>query len=201
MEKMKVYSLQVPINANYAKLKADLNQDYNMNPINVWWEEWNVDGNEVKDFLNCNRATIAKQSVANELNERFMGLSLHNVNIIRTEREKSSKRKLKWLPDEDPILKFIFTTIELKLLSQSSVKYSDGSKYLSEIDGISELRGNLIIPRVEGKGFFFSSHDINGYDFFKPENTRFLLCTENVKEFCEKQGYTNIVFLEVGDIV
>jgi len=27
------------------------------------------------------------------------------------------------------------------------------------------------------------------------------LCTERVKAFCEAQGYENVVFLEVGEIV
>jgi hypothetical protein len=37
-------------------------------------------------------------------------------------------------------------------------------------------------------------------DIFKPMDTNYLFCTENVKEYCMEKEYTNIIFLEVGEI-
>lgn len=132
-------------------------------------------------------------------------MSSFKFEIKKTDKEKTGNiTRLKYLPKENPNLKFIYTSIEIKLLPQSTVEFEEdenGDKYIDEIYGISELHGNMIIPREKGKGFFFNKNEINGYDFFKPLNTGFLLCTEKVKEFCEKKRYTNVVFLEVGDII
>jgi hypothetical protein len=70
-----------------------------------------------------------------------------------------------------------------------------------KFEGVAEFRGDLIIPREEGRGVFFSSKVVFGYDFFNLTNSSHLLCTENVKQFCEEQKYENVAFLEFGDIV
>jgi hypothetical protein len=202
---MKVYSLEIPINTNYAQLRASTDQEFEEQKIDVWWEHWGVTGNEIKDFIHCNRLETCLEEIANELKINFRGISSFKFDIKKTEKEESGNlKKLKYLPKENPNLKFIYTSVEIKLLPQSTVEFEEnenGKKYIEEIYGISELRGDLIIPREEGKGFFFSKNDINGYDFFKPINTGFLLCTERVKEFCEMRKYTNVVFLEVGNII
>jgi len=68
-------------------------------------------------------------------------------------------------------------------------------------DGISKLEDGVIIPRETGKGFFISRKEIDNFDFFHPEDSTVCLCTEKVKSFVENAGYTNVCFLEAGEIV
>ena len=201
---MKVYQIKIPVNSNYAMLRSDPDKGgWDSDSIDVWWDDWIAKGNEIKDFIACIGSIICLENVATELCERFRGLSLFDINIIRTEKDISAKRKLKYLPDYDPIVKGIRTTIGLKLLPYSTVTFEEigGIKYIHKVEGIAELRGNLLIEREEGKGFFFSKSDLSGYDFFKPENSNYLFCTEEVKKFCEEQNYSNVAFLDVGDAV
>lgn len=202
---MKIFSLQVLINSKNAQLRAFPDQLKNRGKLDVWWEDWGVEGNEIKDFLFCNTPTMCLEKIATELNDHFKGLSICEVKINKTEKEQSGNiDKMKYLPKVLPIFKNIYTDVEFELLPQSSVIYEKdegGELYIDEIEGISEMRGSLIIPRIKEKGFFFSKDEVLKFDFFKPINSNFLLCTEKVKIFCEKQGYSNVVFLEVGDLI
>ena len=64
--------------------------------------------------------------------------------------------------------------------------------------GVTELRGNLVIPRKQGEGLFFCSDIVGNYDFFTLTNSGLLLCTERVKEFCENQNYEKCGILRNG---
>lgn len=44
---MKVYSLEIPINSNFAQLRVSPDQEFTKE-IDVWWEDWGVKGNEIK---------------------------------------------------------------------------------------------------------------------------------------------------------
>jgi hypothetical protein len=74
-------------------------------------------------------------------------------------------------------------------------------KTLKDIKGIAKLEDGIMVPREKEQGFFVSKEEIGGYDFFHPEDSSFCLCTEKVKQFIESKGYTNVYFLEVGDII
>ena len=124
-----------------------------------------------------------------------------DVKINKTERELKAKnpKRLKWLPQEDIALKSFFSPTYFDCLPQSSLVKTERGRI--ELIGVSELKGEEIIPREKGKGIFFDKEVINSYDFFTLQNTNLLLCTERVKEFCEDKAFNNIIFLEMGDII
>ena len=124
-----------------------------------------------------------------------------DVKINKTERELKAKnpKRLKWLPQEDIALKSFFSPTYFDCLPQSSLVKTERGRI--EFIGVSELKGEEIIPREKDKGIFFDKEVINSYDFFTLQNTNLLLCTERVKEFCEDKAFNNIIFLEMGDII
>ncbi len=57
-------------------------------------------------------------------------------------------------------------------------------------------------PREPGKGLFISRSAIYGYPiFFAEEFSTPIFCTDEFKRFIEEHGFTNIDFLEWGEIV
>ena len=74
-------------------------------------------------------------------------------------------------------------------------------KAYKEFLGIEKKTSRRHVPREKGKGFFFVENALANCDFFKPRNTELPLCTQEVKEFMEKMKYTNVEFLEVGELL
>jgi hypothetical protein len=57
-------------------------------------------------------------------------------------------------------------------------------------------------PRVPGKGLFVAASDVKDAPIFRTEEfTRAVWCTDEVKSFIEREGFTNVDFLEYGDVV
>jgi hypothetical protein len=57
-------------------------------------------------------------------------------------------------------------------------------------------------PRVSGKGLYLRAADLAGADLFGVyEFPGWILCTERVKEFIEEQQFTNVTFLETGELI
>lgn len=85
----------------------------------------------------------------------------------------------------------------------------NGPQLFSKLPAISEIIGSSyfsipekrIIPREEGYGLFISEKTTEHLDFFCPLNTPILLCKENVKDEIEKENYTGLIFLEVGETI
>lgn len=136
-----------------------------------------------------------------------MGLKLVELNFEKNPKKLIAKNlnRLKWLPKENVELTGIDTDIEIPALPQSTLRFGisglTGKECIKEIIGAETLKGDNIIPREAGKGIFFKAEDIGGYNFFKPIAYPFLLCTEEVKFYIQEQGYSNIIFLEIGDVI
>jgi hypothetical protein len=206
---MRVYQINVSLKDKYAALRpVDANQTLEDNkPIGVYWDDWGVTGNAVGDFVNCIYFTVCKEHIAIELSSVFKGLTTRRLEWHKNPKESKAKdvSRLKWLPKENIILSCIYPVKEVELLPSSTVKYEigkrTGKRFISEVNGISVVRGDQIIPRTANMGFFISRKDAEDYDFFKPVGGNYLLCTNKVKEYIDDKNYSNIVFLEVGDIV
>jgi len=169
--------------------------------LNVWWDDWGSGGDKIGDFVFCYGVNVCKATVFKTLKENFKELNSIDLKYNKTEKEINAKnpKRLKWLPKEEVPLKAFFSPKNFDCLPQSTITTND--RGMIRFDGIAELRGDLIIPREENKGIFFSSKTIEGFDFFTLTNSGHLLCTERVKQFCEKSNYKNIIFLEVGEII
>jgi len=202
---MKVYRIAVGISPQYAHIHAQMGQDPSKG-IRVMWDDWLAKGNIIPDFV-YSAYVICRQEVAVDLRQNFKGLSTFNLCWGKNPKEICAKDKsrLKWLPHEDVEMSGIYTNEEVSILPQSTVKYGisglTGKDCIKEIIGSARVHGDDIIPRETGKGLFFDQEKVCNNDFFKPAGTFFLLCTETVKRYIQDRKYSNVLFLEVGDIV
>lgn len=58
------------------------------------------------------------------------------------------------------------------------------------------------VPRLPGKGVFVHEAELKGANIFRLEEARGrILCTERLKELIEQNGFTNVEFVEVGDVL
>ena len=62
-------------------------------------------------------------------------------------------------------------------------------------------RKNAAIIVCNPQGKVLSCQRVENYDFFRPINTPILLCKESVKNDLINKQYTNLIFLEVGEII
>lgn len=202
---MKVYRIAIGTNPSFAHIHAQMGQEFSKG-IKVMWDDWLAKGNVVPDFV-YSSYIICKLEVGKDLKHNFQGLSIAHLKWEQNPKEICAKNKnrLKWLPKEEVEMVALFTDINVPILPQSTVKYGISGitkeDCIKEIIGSAKVHGDNIIPREKDKGLFFSEKDVGDYSFFKPMNAFFLLCTEAVKEYVEKKQYSNIHFLEVGDIV
>lgn len=202
---MKVYRIAININPQYAHIHAQMGQNLSKG-IKVMWDDWIAKGNVIPDFV-YSAYTICKKEIADNLQKHFVGLKLVELNFEKNPKELIAKNlnRLKWLPKENVELTGIDTDVEIPVLPQSTLRFGisglTGKECIKEIIGAEILKGDNIIPREAGKGIFFKAEDIGGYNFFKPIAYPFLLCTEEVKFYIQEQGYSNIIFLEIGDVI
>lgn len=67
---------------------------------------------------------------------------------------------------------------------------------------IKEPLNRVLVPREKGKGFFVQENLLSGCDVFRvSEFEGRTLCTDRFREFVKEHGYTNVSFLEAGDVV
>ena len=200
---MKVYNIKsYASNEGFAILRPNNSQNVkNVDYLDVWWDDWGSGGDKIGGFIFCYGVNVCKNSIFNALANNFKELKGVPLKYNKTEQELKAKniKRLKWLPKEEIPLKAFFSPKQFVSLPHSTITISE--RGIEKMEGVAELRGNLIIPREQGKGLFFDSKIVSGYDFFNLTNSNYLLCTERVKKFCEEQKYENVVFLECGDIV
>ena len=200
---MKIYKItNIVGNEGFACMRQS-NKQYvrEVEVLDVWWDDWCSGGKKIGDFVDCIGADICKVSVFEELHKHFEGLKAVPLRINKTQQELKAKnpKRLRWLPQEEVPLVAFYATEYFDCLPQSTIVR--GERGIEEFVGVADLRGDILIPREEGKGIFFSKEVVGDYDFFTLKGSGLQLCTERVKTFCEAQGYENVVFLEKGDIV
>lgn len=203
---MKVYRLTADIDRKYAQIHSQMEQEPKEG-ITVMWDDWLVKGNIIPDFI-FSVYSISKTKIIEDLQNRFNGLEKIKLLWEKNPKEEVAKNihRLKWLPKEKVDLSAMITTAQIPFLSQSTVVYSmdsGGKKYIDKVIGIENYYGGNLLPRESGKGFFFDKKAISDYDSFTPidiPNTR-IYCTEKVKLYIQDKEYTNVYFIEVGDII
>lgn len=202
---MKIYEITSRVNGEggFAVLRPHNNQNVKEVPcLDVWWDDWCSGGDKIGDFVNCFAVPVCKKSVFDILSAHFKALKSVEVRINKTEKELKAKniKRLKWLPKEEIPLTAFFSPREVACLPQSSFLIEEGRSM--RLGGVAFQKGGEIIPREEGKGLFFSPEAVGDFDFFTiKEMNLLLLCTERVKLFCEKQNFSNVLFLEMGEII
>ncbi|WP_373153659.1 MULTISPECIES: imm11 family protein [Bacteroidaceae] len=201
---MKIYRLLSSVNGKgeFAVLRPSNTQNIKeVDVLDVWWDDWCSGGDKIGDFVSCGAINVCKSNIFKILIENFKELKNVELRYNKTEKELNAKniKRLKWLPKEAIPLTAFFSPISFDCLPQSTIVINE--RGMIKFIGVAELRGDVIIPREQGKGLFFSSDVIGDFDFFTLTNSGFLLCTERVKEFCENNNFENVAFLEMGEII
>ena len=132
--------------------------------------------------------------------------SKHNIRKEIDKDYKGTRDKVLTQEDFDTIdsLYNIYSKIYIPILPQSTViieKRANGEEYIDSYIGVESIIGEKHILREKEKGIFIQRKEIQNFDFFRIEKSYPLLCTENVKKYIEKRGFSNVVFLEVGDVI
>ena len=203
---MKIYKIRPRSNPIYASIHAQMRQPFEQGErIRVNWNDYLSKGNVIPDFL-YSSYVICKREIAMELKQRFEKLEIGEFEWHKNPKEIVAKdvRRLRWLPKEEVDLVHIYSKIYIPILPQSTVimsKGNDGKDWIKDYIGEETLFGTKHTPRELGKGIFIDKRELGDFDFFRIEKSTFLLCTENVKEYIEKRGFSNVVFLEVGDVI
>jgi hypothetical protein len=131
-------------------------------------------------------------------------------------RSKQSEPRV-WLPYDGPPLRELWVTRHLNAdRSRSTVREALNCACCGRIN--YEVRGvesrssrfdqqkkqlvEVHVPRVPGQGIYVHEGDLGGADFFEVvEFPDRVLCTDRAKRFIEEQRFTNVAFLEVGDMI
>jgi hypothetical protein len=160
--------------------------------------------------------TIARDEILTAFRAHFSGFELGPVEMIEDpemplpERRKPRVR----LPYEGPPLSELWVTSSARLdRGRSSVELERKCRTCSteywEVYGVEHWEshydpdGNSLIrsktERHPGAGIFVDESQLAGADLFRlREFPSWIFCTDSVREFVEKQSYSNVAFLEMG---
>jgi hypothetical protein len=92
-----------------------------------------------------------------------------------------------------------------KLSENCGKEYREYYGYEQDVcEDYNPKKGDLVykhIPRVKGCGYFVRRSALMGCDIFRLEDLNWVFCTDRVKLLIESGGFTNIRFLEMGDVI
>jgi hypothetical protein len=175
--------------------------------------EW-ADGSDcVGDFVYAGTDIVLRKSVADDLHKVATGFTTMSIDFfdhpnLRKPKGKSRAQRVKriWIPYEGPPLIQLIPTRKVSPNRQSTVEVEStcktcGTIRFSSILGVEKKNIAMHEKRIAGKGVFINREDLRGDDIFNLAYTQITLCTSNVKEFIEKNNYSNIEFLEYGNLV
>ena|SRR3990172_413140 len=164
--------------------------------------EWLPDSDQIGDFTwpGLNDEVVVTQRVREALEGRFRGFEFRSIEMYQNPRLKRPSRPTKrtkprvWLPYEGPPLWDLQPTSQCRLdLERSGLRYT----------GICGTCGweSYEVPPLEGRYLVVDRSTWDGADIYRiHEYSALVYCTEQVKEFIESQGFTNVSFLLDGEI-
>jgi hypothetical protein len=203
----------------WTDLKIDA--EGNIDPLIM---EWEPDSDIVADFTWPALASkiVVTEVVGVALLERFHGFKLGPVEMVQNtpleklQRQCQRGKKRVLLPYEGPKLVNLFVTkwvnVDLKRSSLQKEVLNTTGKIRYTAEGVEEYYSrwnpetkdlsHFHNPRVPGKGVFVDNSELNDADIFHiHEIPAFIFCTDPVKVFIEDKGYSNVRFLEYGDVM
>jgi hypothetical protein len=172
--------------------------------------KWLDGSDDIADFTDALGTVVVKTTVADELLKHFRGFSKGEVrmpeppNLRRPKAGKLPKRV--WLPYQGAELCFIRIAHETPLHPRSTVVVEKqcntcGRISYAKIIGVAQMKGDELIPRIPGHGMFVERRFLAENDIFCPKFMGWTLCTGVVKEYVESRGFSNVNFLEVGELI
>jgi len=214
---MKLWNLDVPLGSMYAQLQSIYTppeeihcETCNRSKNSELVVEWEDGSDLIGDFIACGARIVAKKKIVDDITKNFKGVfkrKIHYFDHPQLYKKKSKKiRKRIWLPYEGPELCEIDVVKEVDLHESSTVVIDEicskcGGIIYGGINGVEINDSSHSIPRISGKGLFVDADELDGYDIFKIKYTWIILCTDNFKTFVESNCYTNVQFLEYGEII
>jgi Immunity protein family (Imm11) len=139
---------------------------------------------------------------------------IQDPNLKRPSRSRRRKPSV-WLPYQGPPLCDLWVTQQVHVdAERSSVRLvkecSTCGRQQYAVDGIerwetewdSERRESMKrrVPRSRGLGVYIREDALAGNAIFRThEFPGWTLCTDHVRKLVEKEGFTNVSFLEVGE--
>ena len=173
--------------------------------------EWREGSDRISNFVPCSPGPVVQKRVAHRLNDTFpeseeREVRMHDHPNLYVPKNTKSRKKRVWLPYHGPELVWLVPTLDVPLHPKSTVEIESACEtcrrlVYAEINGISRVQGGSIIPRDKEKGLFFQEEDLNGRNIFRPKDTGFYCCTDEVKAEIESIGSEGCLFLEVGEVV
>ncbi len=185
--------------------------------------EWEAGSDRIGDFIWASGFDVAIQEpVFDALLERFCGFEKGPVEMIQEPMLKKPIRRTNrtkprvWLPYGGPPLFELWITTMVQMHPSSSaalVKECHTCDYkMYHLEGVERQdyqydasSGKLVnvhTARVSDQGIFVEKADLHDADIFRvAEFPGLILCTDRVKEFIEREGFTNVNFLQYGDVL
>ena len=187
--------------------------------------EWEPDSDVIGDFVwpGFDDEVVVTDRAFTSLAEHFSGFEAGPVEMYQDPKLRRPKRITKrskprvWLPYEGPMLHDLWVTtwvhVDMRRSSVRQTKKCLKCGYESyEVDGVEEhssrwdeeLEDTVKIhkPRAPGKGLFITGSILWGADIFKVhEFPGCVLCTDRVRDYILREGFTNVGFLEVGTVM
>ena len=214
--------MRVPIDSGYAELLvlhdrpksgeilcAACGNRFDVDPLRVEWDE----GSEkIADFVSARAHVVVREAVLDEIATVCRGWRKGAVempdhpNLRRPLAPGRGAKRRVWLPYEGPQLVELVPTLDVEILPQSTVVIDWSCQTCGRIvykafNGIERRDSRTFTPRVAGQGLFFENRLLTGAVIFRPKYSGLLLCSDGAREFIQSRGYSNIEFLEVGELV
>jgi hypothetical protein len=177
--------------------------------------EWEPDSNVIGDFTwpGFDSDIVITDRVGTAMKEAGVtGLELAPVEMVENSRKskRTSRMKQVKLPYTGPPLWDLWVTGRARVDRERSTITTNhvGTDERYEVSGIErwevvwdQQRMELMkkrYPRVGGQGLFVRTR--TGI-FRVPEFPAWVFCTDDVKELIEEHRFTNVSFLEMGDVL
>jgi len=185
--------------------------------------EWLPGSDLIGDFTWPGGDIVVLQRVRDALEKDFHGFEFGPIEMWQAPRIQRPRRATKrtkprvWLPYEGPPLSelWIQTWVHTDL-GRSSVRLvkvcSTCDRKFYEVTGVERRKSRwdpvakglveVHTPRAEGEGIYVHRKDLQDCDIFGVcEFPIWALCTEGMKAFIQERQFTNVSFLEVGNIL
>ena len=185
--------------------------------------EWLPESDTIGDFVWPGGDVVVSQRVREALEERFQGFEFKPVEMWQDPKLKRPQRITKrtkprvWLPHEGPPLYELWVTAWVHAdPERSTIRLTRDcatcGRRAYEMEGVEvrksrwdAIKRDLVevhIPRQAGKGIYVHQEDLRSVNIFRLfEAPGWILCTERVKTLIEDRAFSNVAFLEVGDVL
>lgn len=218
-----IWKFQVPVGSGFAELNRHYKEprgkkclecgafvETEHDPLIVEWE----DGSDrIGDFVHAGGDIVVQDRVAVQLRRIATGFTTApiefydhpNLRKPATIPDDGLDTRV-WLPYKGPPLSQLIATRKVPLADGSTVEVASrcevcGTIRYKRILGVEKKTHAISKARQPGQGLFVNADDLNGDSIFCPIGTSLILATNLVKEFVEKERFSNVEFLEYGNLI